>query len=58
MEMREAVFESLEGKKVLPMMREIVFEPLEGCNDAFERMMVCACCGTQGGRICGCGPRV
>lgn len=38
--------------------KEIVFESLEGCNEAFDEMTICACCGTQGGRMCGCGPRV
>lgn len=37
---------------------EIVFESLEGCNEAFDEMTLCACCGTQGGRMCGCGPKV
>ncbi|MFA7618882.1 MAG: hypothetical protein WC012_07525 [Thiohalomonadaceae bacterium] len=37
--------------------KEIEFESLEGCNEAFDIMTKCACCGTQGGRMCGCGPK-
>jgi hypothetical protein len=37
--------------------KEVEFESLEGCNEAFEEMAACVCCGTQGGRMCGCGPR-
>lgn len=36
---------------------EIVFESLEGCNEAFEELTACVCCGNQGGNMCGCGPR-
>lgn len=36
---------------------EIIFESLEGCNEAFEILTSGACCGTQGGPMCGCGPQ-
>lgn len=36
---------------------EVVFESLEGCNAAFEKMTIGSCCGTQGGMMCGCGPK-
>ena len=35
---------------------EVVFDSLEGCNEMFEEMTTMACCGTQGGSMCGCGP--
>jgi hypothetical protein len=36
---------------------EVEFEPLEGFEEEFHEMHMCGCCGTQGGRMCGCGPR-
>lgn len=36
---------------------EIVFEALEDCNEACEELTACVCCGTQGGNMCGCGPK-
>lgn len=37
--------------------KEILFETLEDCDEAFEALAACACCGNQGGMMCGCGPR-
>lgn len=39
------------------VIEEIVFEALEDCDEAFETLTACACCGTQGGMMCRCGPR-
>lgn len=37
--------------------KEIEFDALEDCAEAFDKMTRCACCGTQGGMMCGCGPK-
>jgi hypothetical protein len=44
-------------KEILMEIKEIEFEVLEDCKEAFEELTACACCGTQGGKMCGCGPR-
>jgi hypothetical protein len=48
----------VQHKKEIQMeIKEIDFETLEGCDEAFEALTACACCGTQGGMMCNCGPR-
>lgn len=37
---------------------EVVLESLEGCNEAFEKLTMAACCSTQGGPMCGCGHKM
>ena len=44
----------METNKAMEI-EEVVFESLEGCNKAFEKMTLAACCGPQGGSACNCG---
>lgn len=47
----------METKNAIEI-EEVVFESLEGCNEAFEKMTMAACCSTQGGMMCDCGPQM
>ena len=48
---------SAEKVKQAMEIEEVEFESLEGCNEAFKKMTMGGCCGTQGGMMCGCGPK-
>jgi len=49
----------METKNAIEIeIEEVVFESLEGCNEAFEKMTMAACCSTEGGPMCGCGPQM
>ena len=52
------VKESFMETKDAIEIEEVVFESLEGCNEAFEKMTMAACCSTEGGPMCGCGPQM